>query len=219
MFTGIITAVGTLRSRVSAGPSATLTVACPYERLELGESIAVNGVCLTVATILDGAFTASASAETLDRTTLGAVPVGARVNLERALAMGDRFGGHIVAGHVDGVGRVAERVNVGTAERVRFECGDEVLRFVAEKGSITIDGVSLTVNRLHPKGFEVMLVPFTQDATALGDRKAGSSVNLEVDVIARYVARLLEGGAGRAPAAGSGVTLEMLARHGYVNEG
>ena len=212
MFTGIITAVGTLRSRVSAGPSATLTVACPYERLELGESIAVNGVCLTVATILDGAFTASASAETLARTTLGAVP-------ERALAMGDRFGGHIVAGHVDGVGRVAERVKVGTAERVRFECGDEVLRFVAEKGSITIDGVSLTVNRLHPKGFEVMLVPFTQDATALGDRKAGSSVNLEVDVIARYVARLLEGGAGRAPAAGSGVTLEMLARHGYVNEG
>ncbi len=218
MFTGIIQAVGRLRSRVAAGPSATLVVECPFERLELGESVAVDGVCLTVATVLDGAFTASASAETLARTTIGSLSGGQRVNLERALAVGDRLGGHIVAGHVDGVGRVAKREEVGTAERVRFDAPPEVMRFVAEKGSIAIDGVSLTVNAVHERGFEVMLVPFTRDATALGDRRPGAPVNLEVDVIARYVARLMEGrGAGEAHA--SGVTMDLLARHGFVNEG
>ncbi len=218
MFTGIIQSVGRLRSRVAAGPSATMVVECPFERLELGESIAVDGVCLTVASILPGAFTASASAETLSRTTLGSLAQGQRVNLERALAVGDRLGGHIVAGHVDGVGRVAAREEVGSAERVRFDAPAEVMRFVAEKGSIAIDGVSLTVNALHAKGFEVMLVPFTRDATALGDRRPGAAVNLEADVIARYVARWLEGrGEGGSPA--SGVTIDLLARHGFVSDG
>jgi riboflavin synthase len=218
MFTGIIQAVGRLRSRAAAGPSATLVVECPFERLALGESVAVDGVCLTVATVLPGAFTASASAETLARTTLGSLSHGQRVNLERALAVGDRLGGHIVAGHVDGVGRVAAREEVGTAERVRFDAPAEVMRFVAEKGSVAIDGVSLTVNALHARGFEVMLVPFTRDATALGDRAAGAPVNLEVDVIARYVARWMEGRGAEAPAP-SGVTMDLLARHGFVDEG
>lgn len=218
MFTGIITAVGRLRSRAAAGPSATLTVECAYPKLELGESIAVDGVCLTVATILPGAFTASASAETLSRTTLGSIDAGSKVNLERALAVGDRLGGHIVAGHVDGVGRVARRDEVGTSERVMFEAPPEVLRYVAEKGSIAIDGVSLTVNAVSAKGFEVMLVPFTRDATVLGARGVGAAVNLEVDVIARYVARLMEGRAAYEGGSG-GVTLDLLARHGFVNEG
>lgn len=218
MFTGIIQAVGRLRSRVAAGPSATLVVECPFERIELGESIAVDGVCLTVASILPGAFTASASAETLSRTTIGSLAQGQRVNLERALAVGERLGGHIVAGHVDGVGRVAAREEVGSAERVRFDAPIEVMRFVAEKGSIAIDGVSLTVNALHAKGFEVMLVPFTRDATALGDRRPGAPVNLEADVIARYVARWLEG-KGDSASSASGVTMDLLARHGFVNDG
>ncbi len=218
MFTGIIQAVGRLRSRVAAGPSATLVVECPFERVELGESIAVDGVCLTVASMAGGAFTASASAETLARTTIGSLANGQRVNLERALAVGDRLGGHIVAGHVDGVGRVARREEVGSAERVRFEAPAEVMRFVAEKGSVAIDGVSLTVNAVYERGFEVMLVPFTRDATALGDRRPGAPVNLEADVIARYVARLMEG-RGAAGAHASGVTMDLLARHGFVDEG
>jgi riboflavin synthase len=217
MFTGIIQAVGAMRARVAAGPSATLVVQCPFERLALGESIAVDGVCLTVATILAGAFTASASAETLSRTTLGALSQGQRVNLERALAVGDRLGGHIVSGHVDGVGRVSRREDVGTAERVRFDAPPEVMRYVAEKGSIAIDGVSLTVNALHAQGFEVMLVPFTRDATALGDRRPGAAVNLEVDVIARYVARWLEGRGSEASP--HGVTTDLLARHGFMDKG
>ncbi len=216
MFTGIIQAVGRLRSRVASGPSATVVVACPFEALELGESVAVDGVCLTVASISEGAFTASASAETLSRTTLGSIDVGARVNLERALAVGDRLGGHIVAGHVDSVGRVARREDVGSAERVVIAAPPEVMRFVAEKGSVAVDGVSLTVNRVEAAGFEVMLVPFTRDATALGDRRPGAPVNLEADVIARYVARLME---PREGGGGGGVTLELLARHGFVTQG
>lgn len=191
MFTGIIQAVGTLRAIERRGASAWLDVGCPFAKLELGESIAVDGVCLTVTRILDGAFTADASAETLARTTLGSRKVGARVNLERALALGDRMGGHIVAGHVDGVGEVVRRERVESAERVVFRAPREVLRYVAEKGSVAIDGVSLTVNGVAGDTFEVMLVPFTQGATTLTDRKAGERVNLEVDVIARYVARAL----------------------------
>ncbi len=214
MFTGIIQAVGKLRARAPSGPSATLTVECPFAKLELGESVAVDGVCLTVATVVAGGFTAVASEETLSRTTLGSINAGARVNLERALAVGDRLGGHIVAGHVDGVGRVAWRREVGGAERVRVEAGRELLRFVAEKGSIAIDGVSLTVNAVDDVGFEVMLVPFTRDATALGDRPAGASVNLEADVIARYVARLTEARGWDAPR--GGVTLDLLRDNGFL---
>ena len=213
MFTGIIQAVGRLRARAPSGPSATLTVECPFPALALGESVAVNGVCLTVVTVVGGGFTASASVETLSRTTLGTIDVGARVNLERALAVGDRLGGHIVAGHVDGVGRVARREEVGGAERVRVEASRELLRFVAEKGSIAIEGVSLTVNAVDERGFEVMLVPYTRDATALGDRAVGAPVNLEADVIARYVARLME---ARDAAPAHGVTLDLLRDNGFL---
>ena len=138
-----------------------------------------------------GGFPAAASAETLARTTLGERAVGAKVNLERALALGDRMGGHIVAGHVDGVGELVRRERVESAERVVFRAPREVLRYLAEKGSVAIDGVSLTVNAVTGDTFEVMLVPFTQGATTLSERRAGDRVNLEADVIARYVARAL----------------------------
>jgi riboflavin synthase len=191
VFTGIIQAVGSLRSVERRGASAWLGVGCPFAKLELGESVAVDGVCLTVVRVIDGGFTADASVETLARTTLGERSVGARVNLERALALGDRMGGHIVSGHVDGVGELARREQVESSERVVFRAPREVLRYVAEKGSVAIDGVSLTVNAVSAEGFEVMLVPFTQGATTLPERRAGDRVNLEVDVIARYVARAL----------------------------
>jgi riboflavin synthase len=191
VFTGIIQAVGALRAVERRGASAWLNVGCPFAKLALGESVAVDGVCLTVVRVVDGGFTADASAETLARTTLGERAVGARVNLERALAVGDRMGGHIVAGHVDAVGELSRREAVESAERVVFRAPREVLRYVAEKGSVAIDGVSLTVNAVAGETFEVMLVPFTQGATTLSERRAGDRVNLEVDVIARYVARAL----------------------------
>jgi len=191
VFTGIIQAVGSLRAIERRGASAWLSVACPFAKLELGESVAVDGVCLTVVRVVDGGFTADASAETLARTTLGERSVGHRVNLERALALGDRMGGHIVAGHVDGVGELLRRERVESAERVVLRAPREVLRYIAEKGSVAIDGVSLTVNAVAGETFEVMLVPFTQGATTLPDRRAGDRVNLEADVIARYVARAL----------------------------
>ena len=200
MFTGIIQAVGAVRSTARSGAGARLHVECPFAALQLGESVAVDGVCLTVTSVTDGGFTADASAETLARTTLGVRGPGTRVNLERALAVGDRLGGHIVSGHVDGVGELVAREAVGDAERFTFRAAPEVLRFVAEKGSITVDGVSLTVNGVAGERFDVMLVPFTQSATTLGVRRAGDRVNLEVDVIARYVARALAVG----PSVGGG---------------
>jgi riboflavin synthase len=166
-----------------------------------------------VAKIVRGGFVADLSAETLGKTTLGDARVGARVNLERALAVGDRLGGHIVAGHVDGVGRVRAREAVGDAERWTVEAPPDVLRFVAVKGSVAVDGVSLTVNALAPTTFELMLVPFTLEATALRDRPPGAPVNLEADVLARYVFRALE---SRGEDAG-GVTRELLVRAGFAS--
>lgn len=218
MFTGIITAIGSVRRVQLKGEEALFEFACPYgtngdkEPLVLGESIAVDGTCLTVVTATDGGFTATASAETLARTTLGQKRAGDSVNMERALRASDRLGGHIVAGHVDAVGRVRARIPVNDAERWQFDAPASVHRFIAEKGSITIDGVSLTVNVVDADGFEVTLVPFTMGHTTLGQKRPGDSVNLEADVLARYVARALE--AGGAPR--TGVTLDLLARAGFT---
>jgi|LNFM01.1.fsa_nt_gb riboflavin synthase len=212
MFTGIITAIGEVARVEPKAQEALLEIVCPYQALVLGESIAVDGVCLTVVAATGRGFTATASAETLARTTLGAKKSGDRVNLERALRVDDRLGGHIVAGHVDGVGRVRARITSGgEAERWQFDAPASVLKFIAEKGSIAIDGVSLTVNVVDSEGFEVTLVPFTLGHTTLGDKRAGAAINLEVDVLARYVARALEGVAPRG-----GVTADLLARAGFV---
>lgn len=216
MFTGIIQTLGRLRARAPSrrgGVGQRLTVECSFSALVLGESIAVDGVCLTVTSFGDGYFDADASAETVARSTLGAMSPGQRVNLERALSLGERLGGHIVAGHVDGVGRVLKTDTVGDAQRWEFLAPAEVMRFVAEKGSIAIDGVSLTVNRVGTTSFDVMLVPFTQGATTLGDRRPGSAVNLEVDVLARYVARALE-----TRGAKGGLTLETLIQNGFTDK-
>ncbi len=212
MFTGIIQTVGRLRSRTRVRGGTVVTVEGSFTDLALGESVAVDGVCLTVTSKTPGGFTADASAETLAKTTLGSLAVGARVNLERALALGERLGGHIVAGHVDGVGTVSARERVDTAEKVTVDLPVELLKFVAVKGSVAVDGVSLTVNGVGPKSFEVMLVPYTQGQTALGDRPVGGRVNIEVDVLARYVARAMEHNGG----GDTGVTLALLTRQGYI---
>ncbi|MFN7385217.1 MAG: riboflavin synthase [Lysobacteraceae bacterium] len=195
MFTGLIQAVGRLVDRTPLGGDVRLrfTVgAMPFDDVQLGESIACNGVCLTVVAFGTAHFDADVSTETLALTTLGALPLGAAVNLERALRVGDRLGGHLVSGHVDGVGAVEAVHDDARGQRWRFSAPKALLRFIATKGSIAVDGTSLTVNAVDEAGFEVMLVPHTLAHTGFGTMPVGSPVNLEVDTVARYVARLAE---------------------------
>lgn len=194
MFTGIVEQVGVVVARVGSGQGARLSVRTAYPDLVLGESVAVNGVCLTVdEASAAGVFGADASAETLDRTTLGKLRAGASVNLERALTPTSRLGGHIVSGHVDAVARLRARTRVGDAERLVFELPPALARFVAEKGSVALDGISLTVNAVDDREgtFDCMIIPHTQRRTTLVDLSVGGAVNLEVDLLARYAARLL----------------------------
>jgi riboflavin synthase len=193
MFTGLVATTGTLAARSPRGPAARLTIEARFDdgALDLGESIAVDGTCLSVVAILPGAFDVDASPETLARTTLGRLEPGSRVHLERAMRASDRMGGHLVTGHVDGIGTVIERRADGDCLEMAFRAPAELARFVAEKGSISVDGVSLTVNGVRGDRFEVMLIPQTIEKTKLGSLAPGEPVNLEVDLVARYVARLL----------------------------
>ncbi|MEE6139743.1 riboflavin synthase [Mycobacterium sp. 050128] len=197
MFTGIVEELGEVTGRDVLADAARLTIRGPVVTADAGhgDSIAVNGVCLTVAELLaDGQFTADVMAETLDRSNLGGLQVGKRVNLERAAAVNSRLGGHIVQGHVDGTGRVVARTPSQHWEVVRIEIPAAVARYVVEKGSITVDGISLTVSGLgaQPRDwFEVSLIPTTREMTTLGAAPVGTEVNLEVDVIAKYVERLM----------------------------
>ncbi|HEX8796882.1 MAG TPA: riboflavin synthase [Polyangiaceae bacterium] len=203
MFTGLIETTGVLSAREARGPGASLIVRAElaHEPLVLGESISVDGCCLSVvelalsqagAASTAAEFAVDATAETLARTTLGALPVGKRVNLERAVRAGDRLGGHLVTGHVDAVGKLLERREVGEAVAMRFSLPAELARFVAEKGSVAVGGVSLTVNGVAGDSFEVMIIPITLRVTTLGELAPGDPVNLEVDLVARYVARWRE---------------------------
>jgi riboflavin synthase len=179
--------------------------------------VAVDGACLTVAQVTAEGFAASASAETLSRSTLGQARPGQGVHLERALRLGDRLGGHLVTGHVDAVGRVAEHQPRGGALRVAVDLPADLEPFVAEKGSVAVDGVSLTVNGVAPGRFWVMLVPFTRAATHLDRKRPGEAVNLETDVLAKYVGRLLGVGRGDGERAeGRGLTMDLLIRQGFV---
>ena len=197
MFTGIIEGVGRLARREARGGDARLRIEAgtlPFDNVRLGESIAVNGTCLTVVAFDANGFEADASTETLALTTLGALPAGAAVNLERAMRPDDRLGGHLVSGHVDGMGTVESVTDDARAQRWRFTAPAGVLRYVARKGSICVDGVSLTVNAVDADGFEVALVPHTVAHTAFATTRPGDPVNLEVDLVARYVERLLATG-------------------------
>jgi len=196
MFTGLVQAVGSIAASEVRGGDRRLRIATgslDIADLQLGESVAVNGVCLTVVAFDGAHFEADASNETLALTTLGGLAPGAPVNLERALLPTTRLGGHLVAGHVDGVGRVLAIADDGRSQRWRFSSPPALLRYVAGKGSICVDGVSLTVNAVDAEGFEVNLVPHTIAHTAFAATAVGAPVNLEVDLIARYAERLLQG--------------------------
>lgn len=203
MFTGLIEGVGSLASRELRGGDARLRIAVgtlPFDGVALGESISVNGACLTVVAFDDAHFDVDASTETLALTTLGRLPVGRALNLERAMRPDDRLGGHLVSGHVDGVGRVLDVRDDGRAQRWRFAAPAPLLKYIAQKGSICVDGVSLTVNAVDAEGFEVALIPHTVAHTAFAQTAVGDAVNLEVDLVARYVERLLD---GREPVTGN----------------
>lgn len=191
MFTGLIEQVGTVEGLTRRQDGLSLRIACALHPYELGESIAVNGTCLTVKSFAEGHFDADASLETLDKTNLGDVVEGDRVHLERALALGDRLGGHLVTGHVDGVGALISRTPDGDYLRTTFEAPKRLAPFLAPKGSMTVNGVSLTVNSVQGPRFDVMLVPYTLHHTTFGEMPIGCRVNLEVDILAKYVASLL----------------------------
>jgi riboflavin synthase len=193
VFTGLIQDLGTVREVQRTGDGARLTIDSPLaEQIGLGDSIAVNGVCLTAAAVDGDGFTAELMNETLQRSSLAGVAPGASVNLELSLRVSDRLGGHVVQGHVDGVGVVREVVIDGFARRVEIEVAPELLRYLVMKGSVAVDGISLTVAGLDDTSFTVSLIPETLERTNLGAAEAGTRVNLEVDVLAKYVERLVE---------------------------
>lgn len=197
MFTGIITAIGVVAAidPIGEGHDMRLAIDTPEGWLagaEIGASIACSGCCLTVVTLEDDRFTVEVSAESLSKTTLGTWKIGSRINLERALRMGDEMGGHVVSGHVDGLAEVLSETPENGSTRWMFQLPDGLARYVAPKGSITVDGVSLTVNEVDGASFGVNVIPHTTSVTTLGELAPGRRVNIEIDMLARYVARLRE---------------------------
>lgn len=212
MFTGIIEEVGHVKSLHRGAKSFTLEVEAEkvLEGTLVGDSIATNGVCLTVTSLTGHGFTADVMPETVSRTALGELVSGSPVNLERALSLQTRLGGHIVSGHIDGTGRIADRRQDDTALWLTIECDSKLLRYIIEKGSVTLQGVSLTVARVDERSFAISLIPHTQAATTLHQAKVGDLVNIENDIIAKYVEKLL----GKAPDNGSDL-LDKMEKYGF----
>lgn len=224
VFTGLVQTKGRLLARSPRSQGYRLTVSHDFGALDLGESIAVNGVCLTVTSANAQQFEADASRETIARSTLGHLPIGQKLHLERALRVSDRLGGHIVAGHVDAITRLLEATVSPDGSELVFEQPASLRPYVAEKGSICIDGVSLTINRITEASFSVMIVPHTLASTHLGSLRRGDEVNVEVDVLARYVVHLIRLGAPADTTANSSDEVgerdrtlrESLARAGFL---
>jgi len=214
MFTGLVEGVGHISAtkRMAEGLRLGLKSPFPVAELALGESVAVSGACLTVVAVKGQVFQVEVSPETLARTTLALKKAGDRVNLERALRLGDRLGGHLVTGHVDGLGVLTERREGPEHLKLAFELPEALAPLVIEKGSIAVEGVSLTVNQVRGRAFTVNVVPYTAKKTTLADLKVGDRVNLETDIIGKYVVRLL----GPHLPDKSGLTAEFLARHGFL---
>ena len=215
MFTGIIEEIGHVNNVKKGTSSAILTIQAEkvLEGTHIGDSIAVNGVCLTVTGIYDNTFTADVMHETLNRSSLGALGVKSPVNLERAMLAGGRFGGHIVSGHIDGTGTIRDVRRDGNAVWYTIQAPEPILRLIVEKGSIAIDGISLTVARVDHVSFSVSIIPHTLQETALAFKRAGDIVNLENDCIGKYVAKLM--GVEEEDKAGKGMTREFLQRYGF----
>ena len=212
MFTGIIKTKGTIHAMDRRGGDVRLSVrsdGLPWSDYEIGESIAVNGVCLTAVALHDDGFDTDVSVETLDVTALGALSTGSAVNLEPAISLGERLGGHLVSGHVDCTGKVVSRAADARSMRLTIEIPKEYARYVAKKGSVCVDGVSLTVNEVSGTTFDLNIIPHTAEVTIINDYAAGTVVNVEVDLLARYLERLLDKD-------GDGISLEFLKAHGYA---
>jgi riboflavin synthase len=218
MFTGIIQAIGTIRAMQPTGGDLRLTIATgklDMADVQLGDSIAVNGVCLTAVALDNSSFSADVSRETLSLTSIGQLNLGSPVNLEKALTLSTHLGGHLVSGHVDGLGEVVERYDDARSVRFRLKAPDQLAKYIAAKGSICVDGTSLTVNKVDGAYFELNIVPHTLQETIMSGYRSGSKVNLEVDVVARYLERLLLGDKA-AETSASGITEAFLAEHGFL---
>jgi len=221
MFTGIIEAVGTVSSLQKVGSDWQLLVATAglsMDDVKLGDSIAVNGCCLTVVKMTSASFTADVSNESMECTSFSDVTVGSSVNLEKAMLATSRFGGHIVSGHVDGVGKIVNMIADGLSQVISIEAPDDISRYIAGKGSVCVDGTSLTVNRINNAVFEINVIPHTQQETIIGQYQVGQAVNLEVDLIARYLERLMTGNDSDANGdanAKSTINKEFLAKNGF----
>jgi len=212
VFTGLVEDLGTVAAIRREDEAAELRIQTRFaSEVAVGDSVAVDGVCLTTTAKGQDTLLFTAVAETLARSTLGGYEVGTRCNLERPLRMTDRLGGHLVQGHVDAVGRIESRVSKGESIEMRFSAPEHVLRYVVEKGSIAVDGISLTVMSIDAKSFEIALIPHTLAVTTLGVKPDGAPVNLEVDMVAKYVEKLL-----LPHAAASGITMEFLKKHGFA---
>lgn len=220
MFTGIVEAVGTVRSMEKRQGDMRLSIQTgklDLSDVQLGDSISTNGICLTVVELPGDGYVADVSLETLGLSTLGKLSVGSRVNLEKALTATTRLGGHLVSGHVDGVGRVVSVTAAARSSVYWIEAPMELAKYIAHKGSITVDGISLTVNEVDGARFALNIVPHTQQETIVGEWKAGTEVNLEVDVIARYLERLLDPSLNtEEPAKKSNISSAFLAEHGFL---
>ena len=215
MFTGLIEEVGRVASFERLANAARLAVAVtfPADDVRMGDSIAVNGVCLTVVDARGGAYFFDASPETLEHTSFRRLKCGDRVNLERALRLGDRLGGHIVTGHVDCVATLTEKREVSNNIIFSFRVPAHALRYLVAKGSVTIDGISLTVNRVDESGFCVNVIPHTAASTTLPDKRPGDEVNIETDIMGKYVERLLS---GKERGETGGITFDLLAKNGFM---
>lgn len=212
MFTGIVKAKGSIAAIEKRGGDVRLRVAAadlPWSDYSVGDSISVNGVCLTAVRLLDNGFDTDVSVETLDVTTLKNLAVGDAVNLEPALRVGDALGGHLVSGHVDGIGRMIARADDARSIRMNFEVPGELARYIAKKGSICVDGVSLTINEVSGNTFGLNIIPHTAEMTTMGNYAVGTAVNIEVDLLARYIERMLGNDAG-------GLSIDFLREHGYA---
>lgn len=214
MFTGLIEDIGEIKNitRAGSGKQFVLKSRIPISEISLGDSIAVDGVCLTVTEFVEGGFSVDVSPESLKRTLLDARRVGHRVNLERALRLSDRLGGHLVSGHVDGVAIISSVAKKNDFIKIDFKAEGNILKYIIEKGSVTIDGISLTVNGCSKSGFDVMIIPHTFSHTTLSLRKKGDKVNIENDIIGKYVEKLIAGGED-----GNGaVTKELLSKYDFT---
>lgn len=218
MFTGIVEAIGNVVATEIKGSDLRLRIktnGLDLSDVVLGDSIATNGVCLTVVELPGDGYWADVSVETLDYSTLKSLKVGMQVNLEKALTPTTRLGGHLVSGHVDGVGEVLSRQPDGRSERFRIKAPTELAKYISHKGSITVDGTSLTVNAVDGNEFELNIVPHTIEKTVIGTYQVGTRVNLEVDVIARYLERLLMGDGAAKKGKGRAIDLAFLSEHGF----